>query len=82
MNGDLLMFALKSFQRSRQEINLLQVHIYIQWKNTTTVASQSQRRYRQNIVWIKWVLIEDSTRKCILWSIDSSSSPHGFSTKP
>jgi len=30
MNGDLLMFALKSFQRSTQEINLLQVHIYIQ----------------------------------------------------
>lgn len=78
MNGDLLMFALKFFQRSRQEISVLQVHIYIQWNNTKTVASQAQRRYRKNIVWIKWVLIEDSTRRCILWSIDSSSSPHGF----
>jgi len=29
MNGDLLMFALKYFQRSRQEISLLQVHIRI-----------------------------------------------------
>jgi len=76
MNGDLLIFALKSFQRHRQEISLLQVHIYTKWKNTKTVASQAQRIYRKNIVWMKW--IEDSTRKYILWSIDSSSLPHGF----
>jgi len=52
--------------------------IYTHWKNTKTVVSQAQRRYKKNIVWIKWVFIEDSTRRRILWSIDSSSSPHGF----
>lgn len=78
MNGDLLMFALESFHRSWQERSLLQVHVYTHWKNTKTVVSQSQRRYKKNIVWIKWVLIEDWTRRWILWSIDSSSSPHGF----
>jgi len=29
MNDDLLMFALKSFYKSRQERSLLQMHIYI-----------------------------------------------------
>ena len=54
------------------------MHIYTHSKNTKTVVSQDQRRYKKNIVWIKWVLIEDLTRRWILWSIELSSSPHGF----
>jgi len=79
MNGDLLMFALESFHKSWQEKkSLTSAYIYTHWKNTKTVVSQAQRRYKKNIVWIKWVLIKDSTRRWILWSIDSSPSPHGF----
>ena len=78
MNGDLLMFALESFHRSWQERSLLQVHVYTHWKNTKTVVSQAQRRYKKNIVWIKWVLSEDSTRRWTFLVIDSSFSPHSF----
>jgi len=78
MNSDLLMFALKSFHRSWRERSLLQVHIYTHWKNTKTVVSQAQKRYKKNIVWIKWVFSEDSTIRWTLWEINSSSSPNGF----
>ena len=50
MNGDLLMFSLKSFHRNRQKRSLLQENIHTQWKNTKTIVSQAQRKYRRNIV--------------------------------
>jgi len=59
MNDDLLMFAVKSFHY----FSLTSAFIYSLEEYQNNTISQAQRRYKKNIVWIKWMLIEDSTRR-------------------